>query len=133
VAQSNQVQLQGILTAGPAAPGYGSGTLSEILPVSFCDTYQVIKNNVRTINAANGSPLAIPLEGIVKCRIIALRILAGLTVQVTLTTGAGVAVFNVSDQFLLRVRNPGDEVTAISIGTNSQDCDIALLLAGDIS
>jgi hypothetical protein len=136
VSQSNQVQLQGILTGGPAAPSFYSGTLMELLPVSFCDCYTGLESGVLSNLLSGGGsppPFVLSFGTITKARVIAFRLLAGLTVTVTLTTALGPATFNVSDQFLLRVRNPGDEVTAISINTNSQTVDLAYLIAGDVS
>lgn len=136
MSQSNQIQLQGILTGGPAAPSFCSGTLSELLPVSFCDTYAGLESGILSNLISGGGsppPFVLSLGTITKARVIAFRILAGLTMTVSLTTALGVATFNVSDEFILRVRNPGDEVTAISINTNSQAVDLVYLISGDVS
>lgn len=133
MAQSTRVELQGVLTGAPSSPSFYSGTLQELLPVSFCDVYTAIKNGVITVNSTDGVPFILPFENILKGRIFALRLLAGLTCKVILTSGLGDAAFNVSDQFLLRVRNPGDEFTAIKIVTAAQQVDLAYLLAGDVA
>lgn len=134
MSQANQVRLDGILSGGPSGLSYYSSTLQELLPVSFCDSYAGFGSKVESnLVSSDVSPFTIPLGTITKCRIFALRLLAGVTVKVNITTGLGVATFNVSDQLLLRCRNPGDEITAITLSTGSQTVDLAWLVAGDVS
>jgi hypothetical protein len=137
VSQSNLVQLNGVLTAGPSGLSFGSCSLREIFPVSFCDCYAGLQGAVESnlISTDSGSPglFTLPMGTITKGRVLALRILAGLTVKVFYTTGLGVAIFPVSDQFLIRARNPGDEFTRVQISTNGQAVDLGWLISGDVS
>lgn len=137
MSQSNLVQLNGILTAGPSALAFGSCSLREIFPVSFCDVYAglqgAVESNLISTDSGSPGPFTLPMGTITKGRVLALRVLAGLTVKVFITTGLGVAVFNVSDQLLLRCRNPGDEFTQVQISTSAQAVDLGWLIAGDVS
>ncbi len=133
MSQANRIELQGVLTGGPAAASFFSSTLLELLPLNFCDVYASEKHGVITVNSTDLAPFVLPFEGITKARVIAVRILAGLSLKLLMTTGLGVNAVPVSDLFFLRVRNPGDEVTAISIVTAAQPVDIAYLIAGDTS
>lgn len=134
MSQANQVQLQGVLTGGPNVSGFSSGTLMELLPVSFCDTLAAIKNGILSnLISSDVSPFTLPFDTIVAARVIAFRLLAGATVKLNIRTALGVASLQISDQFLLRVRNPGDEVLGITISTNAQSVDLAYLVAGDVT
>ena len=133
--QSNQIQLTGVLTGTPANTGYFSASLVDLLQLNFCDCYACLVNRVESeIVSSSGSPFALPFGTMTKARVVAIRLLAGVTINVTITTTAkGAATFPVSDLYVHRVRNPGDEILSITIDTSSQACDVAYLLAGDVS
>jgi len=133
VSQANRIELQGVLTGGPAGASYFSSTLQELLPLNFCDVYASEKHGIITVNSTDLAPFVLPFEGITKGRVIAFKILAGLSMKIAMTTGLGVNNVPCSDLFFLRARNPGDEVTAISLITAAQPVDIAYLIAGDTS
>lgn len=131
--QSTVVRLTGALAAQPATGSLYSSSLNELLDVTFCATYGGVKGNVPTLTAPNNTPFSIPFEGITKGRVFALRLLSGVSVQVTITTAAGSAVLPVSDELLIHNPNPGDEITAITIGTANAQVQIAYALAGDVT
>lgn len=133
MSQSNYIQLQGVLTGGPASPSYYSSTLAELLPLNFCDVYASETHGIITVNSTDLAPFVLPFQGITKGRLMAFRILAGLTMKILMTTALGVNAVPCSDLFLLRARNPDDEVTAISLVTGAQAVDVAYMLAGDQS
>lgn len=133
MSQANRIELQGVLTGGPAAPSYFSSTLAELLPLNFCDVYASEKHGIITINSTDLAPFVLPFEGITKCRLMAFRILAGLTMKIRLTSALGVNFVPCSDLFFLRVRNPDDEITALALITAAQSVDVAYMIAGDVS
>lgn len=134
MSQSNLVQLSGVLTAGPSGLSFGSCSLREIFPVSFCDCYAGLQGAVESnLISTDGAPFTLPMGTITKGRVLALRVLAGLTVKVFYRTALGVATFPVSDQFLIRARNPGDEFTQVQISTGAQAVDLGWLISGDVS
>lgn len=134
MSQSNLVKLDGVLTAGPSGLSFGSCSLREIFPISFCDCYAGLQGAVESnLVSSDGSPFTLPMGTITKGRVLALRILAGLTVKVIVTTGLGVAILPMSDQLLLRCRNPGDEFTQVQISTSAQAVDLGWLISGDVS
>ncbi len=134
MSQAIGVQLQGVLVGGPAASGLYSCGLTEVLPIAFCDTYTGQQDGtLSNLVSSDVSPYAVPFGTVTKARVIAFKLLAGATFKLNIVTALGTATIPVSDQFLLRVRNPGDEVLSMSISTGSQACDIAYAVFGDVS
>lgn len=134
MAQSCPIELTGVLSGTPAFCSAFSSSLQELLPLNFCDVYASLKSTVLSgITGSAGAPVPIPFESITKARVIAVRVVAGTTINLRITTAQGLAIIPVSDLFLLRARNPGDEVLSISIDSSSQQVDVAYLIAGDIS
>lgn len=130
MAQSTQVELQGVINATPSLPSAYCGTAQQLLPLSFCATYGASKGGVIPVASSDGSPFNLPLEGINKVRMFAIRLASGATMKVRITTALGVANVPVSGQFLFHSPAPGDEITAIAlIGTG----DVTYAIAGDVA
>lgn len=128
-----QIELTGVLTGTPGSASYFASGLQDLLPVSFCQVCAGKQNDVLSgLVSSAGSPFSVPFGTITKARVIVFKLLAGATMAVTITTGKGPATLPVSDELVLLVKNPGDEVTAITIDTGSQSVDLAYLVAGDI-
>lgn len=129
MAQAATLLVVGVVTAQPSTASIFACTLQELLPLNTSAVYESVKGTVISVASTDLAPFNVPFEGITKGRFFALRLAAGATMKVKVTTALGVAVFPVSDLFLLHVPNPGDEVTAIQlVGTG----DVAYCLAGDI-
>lgn len=129
MAQAATIKVIGAVTAQPQTASIYSCTLQELLPLQSEAVYEASRGTVTSVASTDLAPFSVPFEGITKGRLFALRLLAGVTMKVKVTTALGVATFPVSDLFLLHVPNPGDEVTAIQlVGTG----DVAYALAGDI-
>lgn len=134
MAQSITIELEGVLSGTPSPLSAFSSSLAQLLPINFCDVYSAGKVTVLSnVSGSSGSPYPIPFEAITKARVIAIRVLAGTTINLRITTALGLAVLPVSDEFILRVRNPGDEVLSLAIDSTSQLVDVAYLIAGDVT
>jgi hypothetical protein len=130
VAQSTTLQLVGVLHAQPAPASLYSQTLQELLPLSFSAVYGAVKGGVIPVASTDLAPFTLPLEGIVKGRVFAMRLMSGATMKLRITTALGTAVLNVSGQFLLHAPATGDQFTAIQlVGTG----DVAYAIAGDVT
>lgn len=131
MAQSNVITVAGVVRGSPATSALFTPTAFEpFLDLALEATYGSVKATQRSVNVDAAHPEALPLEGITKARFLAFRLLSGSTMQIWLTTALGVAKIPVSDEFVLHVPNPGDEVTAIQlVGT----ADFSYLIAGDVT
>lgn len=130
MAQATPIQLTGVLTARPADPSFGSCSLLELLPLTFCASYSSAKSGAPSIASTDVAPFTVPLEGITKVRMFALRVRSGIGLKVLLTTALGVAAFPVSDEYLFHNPTVGSEATQIQlVGTG----DVLYALAGDLS
>lgn len=118
--------------AGSPSTGGDALALQEILNTSFQGTYGSSKSaRPGIVNATDLAPYTIPLETITKVRMIAIRLQAGATIKVRLTSAVGTdQSFNVSGLFLWQGQNAGDEVTAIKLVGNA---DLVYAIAGDVS
>jgi hypothetical protein len=122
------IQHDGALT-GSSAPGGPAGELMELLRTTFSATYGMSKGaRPSIINATDLAPYVIPLETIVRVRLIGIRT-RGAPITVKLTSAAGtLQVFPVSDLLLLHNPAAGSEVTVVQIvGT----ADVVYCIAGD--
>lgn len=116
--------------AGSPATGSDALALQEILNTSFAGTFGSSKSARPGIIAATDlAPYVVPLETITKVRVIALKLQAGATIKIRLTSAAGTdQSINVSGLFLWIGQNAGDEVTAIKLVGNA---DVVYAIAGD--
>jgi hypothetical protein len=121
----------GSINGSPAQSSQISPSLQEILNTSFSATYGSSKGSRPSIiGATDLAPFVIPLETIVKVRLMAFRVRGGsLKFKFTSAAGADQALL-ISDFFLWHAPNAGDEVTAIkAVGT----ADLEYILSGDVS
>lgn len=98
---------------------------------SFNATYGSSKSaRPSIIGATDLVPFVIPLETIVKVRMVAFRV-RGASLKFLVTSAAGVdQAIKCSDLWLAHMPNAGDEWTAIKVvGT----ADLEYVLAGDVS
>lgn len=129
MAQSAQVKVTGVATASPATSSNYSCTLQALLPLDVCAVYQASKGMELSIDAIDAAPFTLPFEGITKGRFLGIRLRAGNSMKVLITTALGVAPLPLSDLIMWHAPNAGDEATAIQIvGTG----DVAYLFAGDV-
>lgn len=134
MAQSNVVRVTGAVTADPASSAlFTPSTLSQFLGLDLEVTYGSAKGMERTTVGTVGAPDALPLEGIVKARFLAIRLLSGSSLQVWITTALGLAKIPVSDEFVWHAPNPGDEATLIQLAQTGASVDFLYVLAGDTS
>lgn len=130
MAQSAQVQVTGVARAAPATSSLYSCTLQALLPLDVCAVYQASKGMELSIDSTDLAPFVLPFEGITKGRFFGVRLRAGASMKVIITTALGPAPLPLSDLILWHAPNDGDEATAIQIvGTG----DLAYLFAGDVS
>lgn len=84
-----------------------------------------------SVSATDLAPLALPLEGVSKVRVLAVRSLDGtsLKLRLTSTNGGAAQVVMVSHIVVMHLPGVGDEVTAMSLsGTGRVD----YLVAGEV-
>lgn len=131
MAQSTVVQVSGAIAAQPAAGALFTASLQEFLSLSTTATYGAAKGGAISVNSTDIAPFVVPLEGIVKGRMIGIGIISGQTVKVLLTTALGTdQAIPVSDKLFLHMPSAGDEYTALKIVGVA---DIQYFLAGDVS
>jgi len=123
-----------ILSAeSPPTGGCRSDTAeNDTINTTFDVTCAASKSARITLTAVVvGTPLVLPLESVVKVRVIVIRVRGG-SVTVLLTSAAGTTQkFNVSSTFVWYSPNSGDEVTAIALAAAS--ADVTYFIAGDAS
>lgn len=130
MATSNQIKVQGAVTAQPATASLYSCTLQELLSLDLCAVYQASKGAVESIASTDLAPFTIPFSTITKGRFFAIRLVSGGSMKVLMTTGLGVAVLPLSDLLMWHAPNQGDQATQIQVvGTG----DLAYALAGDLT
>lgn len=134
MSQQIQIKLDGVLSGTPSAFSWGASGIQDLLPIGFCTVCAGKQNDTLSALVSSSSSLfSVPFGTITKARVLAFKVLAGTTITLHVTTAKGTAILPVSDEFLLLLKNPGDEATSISIDTNSQQVDVAYLVAGDIA
>ena len=123
----------GILSAESPPNGCRSdATENDTINTSFDVTSAASKSaRITLTGVVVGTPLVLPLESVVKVRVIIIRVRGG-SVTVLLTSAAGTTQkFNVSSTFVWYSPNSGDEVTAIALAAAS--ADVTYFIAGDAS
>lgn len=130
MAQPTQVQVTGAVASAPSNASLYSTSLQEFLGLNFSVVYGGTKAGLISVASSDPSPFIIPLEGIIKGRVFAMRLISGATMKLLVTTGLGVAAIPVSDAFLLHSPEPGDEFTGLSLVGSG---DVRYFVAGDVT
>jgi hypothetical protein len=123
----------GILSADSPPSGCRDDSAeNDTINTSFDVTSAASKSARITLTSVLvGSPLVLPMESVVKARVVVIRVRGG-SVTVILTSAAGATQkFNVSSTFVWYSPNSGDEVTAIALAATS--ADVTYFIAGDAS
>lgn len=131
MAQSRLIGVTGALVSGPPTSAlFGGDSRDDFLSLDFQATYGASKGATISIVGTDMAPVVLSLEGIVKGRLFALRVLSGDVVKVLLTQLSGVSTILVDDEFFFHSRNDANKFTAISlVGT----ADLSYVLAGDVT
>ena len=107
VATSGSVQA----TPSPSSSVDGSALLSASIDLASTDTFDAVFSG----NLPIAGTLAFALGAIAKVRYVSIRAVDGESLTVSITSSRGVALVPVSDMLVLRAKNVGDEITALSI------------------
>lgn len=130
--QNEYVYVDGALRAGPVVPQPGGPSLQDVASLAVRASYGSTKTaRPSIINATLLAPYVVPLDTITKVRLLFVRVVTGNSIKLLLTTPNGGAdqVVPVSDQILIHVPNPGDEITAVKVVGSA---DLNVFLAGDV-
>lgn len=132
MAQSRIVGVTGALASGPASSSlFGGDSRDDFLSLDFQATYGASKAGTISINSTDMSPKVFDLEGIVKGRVFALRVLSGTVVKVILTfAGIGDQTYLVDDELILHNENDVNAFSAVKlVGVG----DLAYFVSGDVT
>lgn len=119
----------GAVQGSPASASSGIPSLLEVLNTSFNATYGASKGaRVGIVGATLGAPYIIPLETIVKVRVVVMRVRGG-TMTLSVDSAAGATqLITVSDVVLLHLPFAGSELTALRL---SGTADVEYIIAGE--
>jgi hypothetical protein len=134
VAQLETLAVVGVATIDPSPQALSPRRGGKIFPLDLSATYGASKEAEPTISALVGAPYAVPFEGILRVRWLAIRVSSGsLVVLVSTSSGAAQAV-RVSDLWVLHNPNDGDHLTAVSFAVDpGTTADVRYQIAGDVS
>lgn len=95
----------------PSSASDGSALLSSSIDLASSDVF----DGVFAGNVPIAGTLVFQLGAIAKVRHVSVRAVDGQSLTVSVTSGRGVAAIPVSSLLVLRAKNDGDEITALSI------------------
>lgn len=122
-----------IITAGsvqadpsPSSNVDGSALMSQSIDLGSTETYDGLFGG----NMPIAGSLTFQLGAIAKVRYVAVRAVDGESLTVTIVSGRGTAVIPVSDTLVLKAKNAGDEISAVTVAGTGR---IEYIIAGNQS
>lgn len=113
-------------TPSPSSAVDGSALLSASIDLASTDTFDgVFAGNVPIFGT-----LVFALGAIAKVRYVSVRAVDGQSLTVAITSDRGVAQIPVSDLLVVRAKNAGDEISAVSVSGSGR---IEYVVAGNKS
>lgn len=103
-------------TPSPSSAVDGSALLGSSVDLASTDTFDAVFAG----NLPIAGTLALALGAVVAVRYVSVRAVDGQSLTVSITSGRGVALVPVSDLLVVRARNAGDEISAVSISGNGR-------------
>lgn len=106
----------------PSSSADGSALLSASMNLASSDVFDASFAG----NIPIAGTLVFALGAVAKVRYVSIRSVDGVSLTLTIVSGRGTAVIPVSDLFLVRAKNAGDEISAVSVaGTGRVEYVIA--------
>lgn len=110
----------------PASNTDGSALLSSSIDLGASETYDAVFSGNLPISGS----FVVALGAVTKVRYVSLRAVDFQSLTVTIVSGRGTAVIPVSDALLLKAKNAGDEISAVTIAGTGR---IEYIIAGNQS
>lgn len=111
-----ELAMSGQIGSDPSNPLSPSAALMKNIDLSFRQSYDAVFGDGIPIASTDLAPFVPALGAVVAVRAIAIRACDGQSLTVLLTSQKGIdQALPVSDLFIVRAQNSGDEFTAIKI------------------